>query len=393
MKYNYAAGEKLSRLGFGTMRLPCNEDKTIDQDRVQEMVDYAMANGINYFDTAWPYHGGYSEISIGKALAKYPRESYKLATKFPGHQIADNYDAAAIFNKQLEKCGVEYFDFYLLHNVYEKSIGVFKDPKWGIVDYLVEQKKLGRIKHLGFSSHGRIDNLREALDLWGDEIEFVQIQLNYLDWTLQDAKAKYDLITSRGIPVWVMEPVRGGRLAKLSPSVEQKLHSLRPGASCAAWAFRWIEQLGNVKMILSGMSSLEQMRDNINTFSSNYPLTAEENDLLLAIAEGMKNSLPCTGCRYCCDGCPMGLDIPKLISWFNDIRFGFEGALTAAMQLEALPDAEKPSACVGCGACAATCPQKIDVPQAMTDLCAAIEKLPKWTEISKQRAEEAKKFQ
>lgn len=207
-------GKRLSLLGFGTMRLPTHADGSIDEAQVAEMAAYALEHGVNYFDTAYPYHGGESERVIGRVLSKYPRDSWYLATKYPGHQISSTgYDPAEIFEEQLQKCGVEYFDFYLLHNVYEKSMEVYLDPKWGIIDYFKEQKRLGRIKHLGFSCHAETKGLREFLDACGEDMEFCQIQLNYLDWTLQDAKGKYDLLTGRGIPVWVMEPVRGGRLA------------------------------------------------------------------------------------------------------------------------------------------------------------------------------------
>ena len=215
MIYRSFKEKKLSALGFGTMRLPLVEgSKTIDQEAVQTMTDLAMAAGVNYYDTAWPYHDGNSETSIAKALAKYPRDSYYIADKYPGHQLAETYDPADIFEKQLVKLGTDHIDFYLLHNVYEKSYEVYNDPQWGIVDYFIEQRRLGRIRHLGFSCHAEIPTLTAFLDRYGDEMEFCQIQLNYLDWTLQNAKAKYEMLTERGIPVWVMEPVRCGRLAK-----------------------------------------------------------------------------------------------------------------------------------------------------------------------------------
>ena len=210
---------QLSQLGFGTMRLPLREDKSIDEELAAAMTDAAIRQGVNYFDTAWPYHSGKSETVIGKILQNYPRESFYLADKFPGHQIAPAYDVADIFERQLKKCGVEYFDFYLLHNVYENSIGVYEDARWNIIPYLLEQKKNGRIRHLGFSTHAGLPALEQFLQRHGEEMEFCQIQLNYLDWTLQDAKGKYELLTQRGIPVWVMEPVRGGKLAKL-PAAE-----------------------------------------------------------------------------------------------------------------------------------------------------------------------------
>ena len=391
MFYNEACGEKLSRLGFGCMRFPLNADKSIDEGQVQRMVDYAIEHGLNYFDTAYPYLGGYSELVIGKALAKHPREKWFLATKYPGHQVASSYNPAEVFEEQLKKCGVEYFDFYLLHNVYENSIGVYTDPKWGIVDYFLEQKRLGRIKHLGFSTHARPETLERILDTFGDWVEFCQIQLNYLDWTLQDAKAKVELLNRRGIPVWVMEPVRGGRLAALSEADEAKLKALRPEESIASWSFRWLQGLPDVKMVLSGMSSFEQMADNVATFSGGQPQTAEESALLMDIAEGMKNALPCTRCRYCCEGCPQQLDIAMLIHAYNDLKFS-GGSMTVAMQFDALPEDKLPSACLGCGACAAICPQSIDIPAALAELSDLIAKSPSWAELCKQREEAARKL-
>ncbi len=391
MLYNEACGERLSRLGFGCMRLPQTADKAIDENELQRMVDCAIERGVNYFDTAWPYHGGHSELAIGKALAKYPRERWYLADKYPGHQISASYDPAAIFEQQLKKCGVEYFDFYLLHNVYENSYGVYTDPKWGILDYFKEQKRLGRIKHLGFSTHARPDTLEKFLDYAGDAVEFCQIQLNYLDWTLQDAKAKYELLTQRGIPVWVMEPLRGGRLAALGEADEARLKALRPEESIASWSFRWLQNLPNVKMVLSGMSCLAQMEDNIATYTGGAAQTPDEAAALAEIAEGLKNALPCTRCRYCCDGCPMGLDIPMLIHAYNDLKFA--SSMTVPMQMDALPEDKRPSNCVACGACAAVCPQKIDIPAAMAELADALSKMPSWAELCRQREEAARKLQ
>ena len=384
MIYHDFQGEKLSALGFGTMRLPTKTDGTIDEAQVAEMAAYAISHGVNYFDTAYPYHGGESERVIGRVLSRYPRESYYLATKYPGHQISSTgYDPAAIFEEQLKKCGVEYFDFYLLHNVYEKSMEVYMDPRWGIVDYFREQKRLGRIRHLGFSTHAQPPGLQAFLDACGADMEFCQIQLNYLDWTLQDAKGKYDLLTRRGIPVWVMEPVRGGRLAKLGDADEERLKALRPDASIASWGFRFLQGLPNVAMVLSGMSDMAQMVDNVKTFTAPQPLTGEERAILLDIAEGMKDSLPCTACRYCCDGCPMGLDIPGMISAYNELRFS--AAVNVAMRIEFLPEEKKPSACIGCGRCAKICPQNIDIPAAMKDLTRRLSTMSSWAQICRQR--------
>ena len=388
MQYNDFQDLSLSRLGFGTMRLPTKEG-AIDTDLTTQMIDYALEHGINYFDTAYPYMGSKSEIVVGQALARHSREKFFLADKFPGHQIAETYYPEEIFEEQLQKCKVDYFDFYLLHNIYENSFFVYTDPQWHIIPYFIEQKKKGRIRHLGFSCHANIETLRKFLDLYGDVMEFCQIQLNYLDWTLQKAKAKYDLLTERGIPVWVMEPVRGGKLANLPEEDRQKLAAIRPDESAAAWAFRWLTSLPNVKMILSGMSNLPQMEDNVKTFSTDKPLNNNEIQMLFDIAEKMKDSVPCTACRYCCDGCPMQLDIPMLMQSYNDLHFAT--SLTPVMQIEALPEEKRPSACIACGACASACPQKIDIPDIMAKLSDLYSKQPSWASMCKERAEEAKR--
>ncbi len=391
MIYNDFKGKKLSLLGFGAMRLPLLPDESgeVDEELVKEMVRYAMEHGVNYYDTAYPYHNAKSEIIIGKALKQFPRESYYLATKYPGHQISESYYPEEIFEEQLKKCDVTYFDFYLLHNVYENSIGTYTDSKWGIVDYFVKQKQLGRIKHLGFSCHGMQNILEDFLNQYGDVMEFCQIQVNYLDWTLQDAKAKYELLASRKIPVWVMEPVRGGKLANLDEESKKRLEKFRPDASAASWAFRWIQGLTDVKMILSGMSDMEQVRNNVHTFEELNLLTKEEEAVLLEIAEGMKNSVPCTACRYCCGDCPKGLDIPKLLSLYNEMRFS--PSFNVGMTIDSMEYDSRPAACIGCGRCAKVCPQKIDIPEAMKEFSGMLEKIPHWEEMCKQREEMARK--
>lgn len=393
MLTNDFQGLALSRLGFGAMRLPLlpgrKEPTAIDEAQVDAMVDYAMAHGVNYFDTAHPYHGGLSERVLGRSLARYPRQSWYLADKYPGHQIAQRYDPAAIFEEQLERCGVDYFDFYLLHNVYENSIQVYMDPQWGILDYFVEQKRLGRIKHLGFSCHGGLPTLARFLDYCGDKMEFCQLQLNYLDWTLQQGREKYDLLTARGIPVWVMEPIRGGRLAALTGGQMDALRRLRPQDSAAAWALRFLQGLPNVKMILSGMSDLEQMVENVDTFTQDRPLTEAETAALLELAEGMKDAVPCTACRYCCDGCPMGLDIPAMIAACNEARFALSS--NVRMRFDALPEDKRPAACIACGKCSRTCPQGIDVPAVLKELAQTMEKIPDWAQVCREREEEARK--
>ena len=361
---------KLSALGMGAMRLPVVEgdDARIDVPAAQAMVDYAMEHGVNYYDTAWGYHNGQSELVMGEALKKYPRDSFYLATKFPGYDLSNMDKVQKIFEKQLEKCQVEYFDFYLFHNVCEMNIDAYLDPKYGIYDYLISQKKAGRIRHLGFSAHGSYDVMKRFLEAYGKDMEFCQIQLNYLDWSFQDAKAKMDLLAEYHLPVWVMEPLRGGRLAKLTEEEEAKLRALRPDETVPAWAFRFLQSLPQVTVTLSGMSNMEQMQQNIQTFEEDKPLNQTEMDALLSMADEMvkKIVLPCTACHYCVSHCPQGLDIPELLSLYNEHCFT-QGGFIAPMALSAVPQEKLPSACIGCRSCEAVCPQQIKISEAMAD--------------------------
>lgn len=385
MYYKDFKGENLSALGFGAMRLPLVDgSQTVDRELVFRMVDYAISHGVNYFDTAAPYHGGTSETVLGEALSRYPRESFLLADKFPGHQHSPSFDPQGVFERQLAKCRVDYFDFYLMHNVCENSIEDYLNPRWGMLDYFVGQKKSGRIRHLGFSSHAEPECLKSFLESpYGEHMEFCQIQLNYLDWTLQRAEEKVAILKSYGIPIWVMEPVRGGLLAHLGEDASQRLERLSPGSSNASWAFRWLQGIPEVTMILSGMSDMAQMEDNVSTFASCSPLSAEENDVLSDIASGLHQMAPCTACRYCCDGCPAGLDIPTLVASYNDLSIGFN--LTPMMRIENLPEDKRPSACLGCGACAEMCPQNIHIPDIMSSLSELYNKYPKWSDICRER--------
>ncbi len=296
MLYKSFQGWKLSALGMGAMRLPVidGDDSRIDETAAEQMVAYAMESGINYYDTAWGYHNGQSELIMGRLLRKYPRESYFLASKFPGYDLANMDKVEEIFEKQLEKCGVDYFDFYLFHNVCEMNIDAYLNPKYGIFAYLMKQKQAGRIRHLGFSAHGSYGVMKRFLHAYGADMEFGQIQLNYLDWKFQDAQAKVELLREFGIPVWVMEPLRGGRLVTLSKEDTEKLHNLRPEEPVPAWAFRFLQSIPSVTMVLSGMSNLEQMQENIRTFEEEKPLNPQEMKALLCIADTMvrKNILP-----------------------------------------------------------------------------------------------------
>ena len=385
MIYRELNGNDVSALGFGTMRLPMTEDGHIDEAKTSDMIKLAIDNGVNYFDTAYPYHGGEAESVLGRILKQYPRDSYYLATKYPGHQIAESFNPAETFEEQLAKCGVNYFDYYLLHNVYENSIDTYMDSRWGIVEYFKEQKKLGRIRKLGFSIHGSLEIIRKFLDYCGKDMDFCQIQLNYLDWTLQKGKEKYELLTEYGLPIIVMEPVRGGKLAKLSDENEALLRKLNPDASTASWAFPFLQGLPNVKVILSGMSDEEQVRDNLKTFELAKSVSDEENAVLMKIADDIKNTVPCTACRYCCDDCPQGIDIPLMMDVYNDLSFSME--IGVAMRLEGFPEDKQPSACINCGKCARLCPQSINIPEYMKALDQMLGKIPKWVDICRQRDE------
>ena len=362
----------LSALGLGMMRLPVLDgvESRIDEAAALELVDYAMAHGVNYYDTAWGYHGGNSELVAGKALSRYPRERYYLATKFPGYDLSNFGKTEEIFEAQLKKCQVDYFDFYLFHNVCEMNIEQYLDRSYGTFDYLIAQRRSGRIRHLGFSCHGDLDVLRRFLEAYGEHMEFCQLQINWFDWEFQNAKEKYELVQSMGIPVWVMEPLRGGRLAALGDEFMDRLRLLRPEESAAGWSFRFLQSLPGVTMTLSGMSSMEQLQQNLATYETDAPLNEQECAALLDIAREMasRTKVPCTGCRYCTSYCPMELDIPRLLALYNEHVFTGGGFL-APMALSALPEDKQPSACLGCGACAAVCPQGIDIPGALADFC------------------------
>ena len=360
MIYHSFADLKLSALGLGCMRLPTvdGHDSVIDEEKTAEMVQLALDSGINYFDTAWMYHGGNSETVMGRVLGKHLRESFFLATKFPGFKADEVKDPALIFEMQLEKCQVDYFDFYLFHNVCERNIDLFTDEEVGIHRYLMEQKRLGRIRHLGFSTHGSLATIKRFLDTYRADLEFCQIQLNWLDWKQQNAKAKVELLRSYGIPVWVMEPVRGGRLVNLPEEDLAKLNALRPGVKTPEWAFRFLQGIEGVTMVLSGMSNEQQLRENIATFSEAKPLNDTEFDTLMELADKMiaRNAVPCTGCSYCVKECPMGINIPEVIKLYNDRENGTDK-----------PGTPGPADCIACGRCRNMCPQGINIPKIMAD--------------------------
>ncbi len=333
---------KLSALGMGTMRLPVTggSDGSIDETAAREMVALAMKNGVNYYDTAWGYHNGQSELVMGRLLKEYPRESFYLATKFPGYDLGNMDKVEEIFEEQLKKCQVDYFDFYLFHNVCEMNIDAYLDESHGIHSYLMEQKRAGRIRHLGFSAHGSPAVIRRFLTAYGKDMEFGQLQLNYLDWTFQEGKEKVELLRECGIPIWVMEPLRGGQLANKVPEEDAAaLAALRPHETLPAWAFRFLQTVPNVTVTLSGMSSLQQVEENLATYREEKPLSGAEWDALLGVAERMlrPNTVPCTACRYCTSHCPQQLDIPALLALYNEHRVTGGGFL-APMVLTTYPD-------------------------------------------------------
>ncbi len=375
MMYQTLCGEKLSRLGMGNMRLPTKGEHNgpIDEEKAQEIIDYLMASGVNYYDTAYMYHGGKSELFVGKALKKYPRDSYFLADKMPSYPLKEGKTPQEIFEEQLQKCGVDHFDFYLLHNLCEDSVPVFTDPEKGVIPYLLEQKKAGRIRHFGLSSHAKPETLKKFLDQY-DFFEFVQLQLNYLDWEMQDAKQQYEIVTNYGVPVWVMEPCRGGRLASLTPEADAMLKDCQPERSIASWAFRYVMSLPNVGVVLSGMTQMDQAENNVATFSEGKNLSEEEQTVLHRALEQFRSQVivPCTACHYC-DGCPMELDIPEILRLYN--RYALNKSPMIHMDMAEL--AHQPEECIACGACQSKCPQNIAIPDVMEQFAAGLKSLPK----------------
>ncbi len=363
--------EQISLLGFGTMRLPCKTplkreaNPMIDYARGQELVDYAYQNGVNYFDTAYMYHAGKSEKFIGTALKKYPRDSYYLADKLPVWMCPAKRDMERIFNKQLQRTGHDYFDFYLLHSLNKDNYD--KCERFGAYDFILKKKMEGKVKNIGFSFHGTVEDLERIV---GDhEWDFAQIQFNYLDYKNQNAKRQYEILTEAGIPVIVMEPVRGGKLAKVSPDIEDMLKKSRPDSTPASWAVSFVASFPNVLTILSGMNSLEQVKNNIDTFTDFTPLNDSEMKICANAAAMMNKSeiIPCTGCDYCAD-CPKEVKISSIFAIYNSFKTGEYDNETAQAKYDALDVAA--SQCIECGKCAGHCPQSIEIPKLMHSVIA-----------------------
>ena len=360
---------RTSLLGYGCMRLPTNADGSIDETRAAALLNTARAAGVNYFDTAYPYHGGQSEPFVGRVIAQWPRESFYLATKLPLWQCKSLDVAKRIFAEQLERLGVDYIDFYLLHSLHKARYDQAK--ALGIVDWLWELKAAGTIRNLGFSCHDNFVGFEHILrdQPW----DFCQLQYNYLD---TDDRAEeisgdrgYQLTEELGVPLIIMEPIKGGTLATLPPDAEAPLKALRPDASDASWALRWVGSHKNVHIILSGMSTEEQLADNLNTFAHFEPLNAAEEQAVAQTAAILHSRIKigCTGCRYCMP-CPIGVDIPDNFSIWNKLgMFGQPDAVKKQWTAR-FPDAEKASHCVRCGKCEAVCPQKLPIRESLAAL-------------------------
>lgn len=369
-------GFKTSLLGMGCMRFPVidGKDDTIDLEKAEAIIDHAYKNGVNYFDTAYIYHGGNSEGFIGKVLSKYPRNTYNIVTKMPSFRIKEKEDVERIFYEQLANCGVDYFDFYLCHGVSDTSVDVFRSTEFNIIPFLEEMQKQGKIKYLGFSSHASCEILREFASLrkW----DIAQIQLNYFDWEGQKAQEQYKILEELGIPVVVMEPVRGGRLASLDEESNAILKEVAPDRSIASWAFRYLMPLTNIQTILSGMTTMEQLEENLKTFSKYDPLSDTESAALDKALANFKSKfvVPCTACRYCSD-CPMKFDIPTILKRYNNFSIALEerSKINNIKQIAELPG-NKITECLNCGICADHCPQGIDIPGILQKISGLIEK-------------------
>jgi predicted aldo/keto reductase-like oxidoreductase len=350
------------------MRLPVNPDTNeIDKEKAQTMVDYAIEHGINYFDTAYMYHDGQSEPFLGEALARHSRNSFNLASKMPVVFVKSEADVERLFEEQLRKCRVDYFDFYLAHNINEKHLHIMETCN--VYETLKKKQNEGKIRHLGFSFHDRPEILTETINKY--DWEFAQIQLNYMDWELQDAEQQYQILKNNNIPVVVMEPVRGGALARLCDESIKIFKEANPKTSPASWAIRYAASLSGVLTVLSGMSDLSQMQDNIVTIEHFKPLDKTEYAVIdKALAAYRKSAaISCTACRYCMD-CPQGVDIPKVFAVYNNYFAGIANKrmfndFVFDMEYSLLGNEKQASHCIACNQCSGQCPQKIDIPHWM----------------------------
>ncbi len=364
MDYRYPStlSREVSLLGFGCMRFPKVSPDTpdIDVTKATEMVRLAYESGVNYFDTAYIYHGGTSEQFIGSVLRSYPRDSYMLASKMPLWCVKEASDIPRIFEEQLQRCGVEFFDNYLMHALDSQSVK--KMVEYGAYEYLQAQREAGRIRNIGFSFHDSPAVLSDILGRW--KWDFVQLQLNYVDWQLQNAQAQYEIATKAGIPVIVMEPIRGGALA----AGAEVLAKAEPGASPASWALRFAGSLANVMTVLSGMSDMSQVRENISTFSPLVPLDGQERQVLHQAAEAYMatRTVPCTGCAYCMP-CASGVKIPQVFAAYNGFCTSHD-VQAFADDYAMIGSEHTAGSCTGCKACKQACPQAIDIPKKLEEI-------------------------
>lgn len=370
-------GEGVPQLGFGLMRIPEIEvdgKMAVDIDQTIEMVDIYMNAGMNYFDTAFGYMNGRNEKAIKEVLTKrYPREDFILATKLPAWLMDEAEKAKSMFPKSLERMGVDYVDYYLLHNMGEHRTKVFED--FGIWDFVMEQKEKGLIKHIGFSMHAKSDELREILTAH-PEVEFVQLQINWADWendTIESRKC-YEVAREFNKPIVIMEPVRGGSLANLPAPVAKVFEEANPEASQASWALRFVAELPGVMTILSGMSTPEQVRENVELFQNMKPLSAEEKQVIVKAQEELAKlpNVPCTDCKYCVDECPEGVLIPQAFTCMN-IYLTYNNLTSAKEQYSWMTAAGRASACTACGSCEAVCPQSIEIIDELEKVAEALE--------------------
>ena len=367
--------EIMPKLGFGLMRLP-EQDGKIDLEQVCQMADAYLSAGMNYFDTAYVYHSGNSEKIVKEALVKrHPRERFMVATKLPAWCMKDKEDRDRIFAEQLERCGLDYFDFYLLHSVEDGNGDTYE--RLDCYNWAKQKKAEGRIRHFGFSFHGSPEYLEKTLDAH-PEVEFVQIQLNYADWENPVVRSGqlYEILHRRNIPMIIMEPVKGGTLAKLTPDLEERFRAVRPEKSIASWALRFVGSLPGVMTILSGMSTPEQMSDNLQTFAHFEPLSDAEKATVEDVRKIMMSveQIGCTACRYCTDGCPMNIAIPDVFRAVNTMKLyneefrpkSFYGGLIGQGHGRA-------GDCVGCGQCESVCPQHLPIIELLKDASARLD--------------------
>ena len=362
-------GTNTKKLGFGLMRLPQadpNDYASIDIETVKQMVDLFMAEGFTYFDTAWMYCGFKSEDAVKIVLTdRYPRDSFTLATKLHGGFFSTPEEMDDIFNTQLKKTGVTYFDYYLLHDVGEDHYR--KYTQLGCFEWLAAKKEAGLVKHIGFSYHDGADLLDRVL-FEHPEIEFVQLQLNYLDWESEAIQSRkcYEVCCKYGKPVIVMEPVKGGTLSNVPPQVEKLFKDYDPQMSIASWAIRFAASQPNVKIVLSGMGSMDMMRDNTSYMKDFKPLSDEEIKLVEQARDLINASIaiPCTGCAYCVDGCPMHIAIPKYFSLYNAEQQEYAGkgfTPQGEYYMRLTQNFGKASECIACGLCEQVCPQHLPI--------------------------------